>query len=140
MFTFWGGGAKGRQGEGSIAAASPDSPPCPFNAPWGPQGACRRPPGGPQRSPEKAHIKQMCFLLIFLLLSPFFYFFVLHVVHLFLHVCYVFPYPSSRFGREAPRGGPREAPEEAHGRPPEAAPRGGPWPPHPGAPHIMPHI
>ena len=55
MFMFWGvrRGAKERV----VSQLTPH--PVPSMPPGSPQGACRRPPGGPQRSPEKAHIKQI---------------------------------------------------------------------------------
>ena len=96
--------------------------------PGAPQGACRRPPGGPQRSPEKAHIKQCCFLLVFTCLFICFLLFVYICLH-GLHFCYFFV----TFFLILLAGLAGRPPEEAHGRPPEAAPRGGPWPPHPGA-------
>ena len=122
---FW-GGATGRQGEGSIAA---DSPPCPFNAPGGPPGSLQEAPRGPPTKPRESTYHTM---LLFTFLLCFSFFMLLHLFHFLLHFCYVFPYPSSRFGREAPRGGPREAPRGG----PREAPRGGP----PGEEAHMPRI
>ncbi len=100
----------------------------PPGAPREPAGG---PPGAPQRRADKAHIKQIMFHGFYIcftcLLHSFYmvYFIFTCLFTFFLRFCYVFPSPTSRFDREAPRGGPTGGPwRRPKRRHPEEAPQG----------------
>ena len=70
-FNFFGGVRRGAK-ERVVSQLFPQTlHPVPSMPPRIPQGACRRPPGSPPRSPDKAYIK-LCFTFLLLLFYSFF--------------------------------------------------------------------